>query len=503
MKVMVRVLRRRSLARLTGVICVLFGGAAFGQAPVLSLPDGFTVGPPTALEAGAAISHGYSGLLQVIPPIEWSTPEAIEDAWLRVKRLPSSVAQVKAVAAEGLYQKACRGLVDLRALSARRGGGFALAFRDDHRGRSWLQPHVLSIVEAAIDTFGRTHRGRTSPDKPVIMVGDAAQPGCGQLEYGAIVEVVSDTRTSLAATELLNSAKLVDGVATVVARLPGADAKTTNTFSETRLVGHSFDVDSRLTLRTVTRRYRKVRSPDPRSSDRLVQTADELMRSPVASQKRVASWSTPRRSLRRRWVTHYLGKHRQMVAVTKSVLDPATPLVDQLDAVLELRVSRLVTRKPLSFKDEVRWTKVGATAGAPSWKRWGLVHEAGHQSHIAGRDLDMGYVTEENHFGFTRSPDKVDISSTWRWFESLDRSARRRGTPLERIIVGPRMHRLLKKDLDLAALDSYLFKSVVKVATGHDGHHHVRVAPIATLDAPIADRLMRPWSIIYSELFER
>ena len=55
----------------------------------------------------------------------------------------------------------------------------------------------------------------------------------------------------------------------------------------------------------------------------------------------------------------------------------------------------------------------------------------------------------------------------------------------------------------LKKLDSRLFKQVVKVVGGHDGHHHIRVAPVTTVDAPIAERLLRPWSIIYAELFGR
>jgi len=486
-------------------VCVLV--ASLGMTDVVhAAPPGLVgaelqVGPPTAVEAGAATEQGYSGLLQVVPAIEWTTPEAVEDAWLRVKAISDPVLQVKALEAERLYQKACRGLVDLRSLQSRRAldkRPFMLAFRDDHRGRSWLQPHVMSVVEEAIERFGRKFRRRKP--KPIIMAGDAAQPGCGQLEYGAIVKMVSDTSAGRSATELLNRAHLVDGVPTVVTRdqAPGARA-----FTETRIVGHAFGTDGRLTLRTVVRRFTRGSAPHAKRTARVMETADALVKAKVVTHKQVQSWSDAKNALMSRWVTHFVGRYKQMVAVTRAPLDPTKPLSDQLGSVVELRFSKRVLRKPLSFKDEVRWTSadVDPERTPTGWERWALVHEAGHQTHIAGRDLDVGYVTEKNEFTFTTSPEKVDVPMTWYWFESLDRAARRSGTALQRIIVGPRMHRLFKKELALKKLDSRLFKQVVKVAPGHDGHHHIRVAPVTTMDAPIAERLMRPLSIIYAELF--
>lgn len=476
-------------------------GDFFGQV-LGGLPNGAD-GPLTAEQAGAAVDEGYSGLLQVVPAIEWTTPEAIEDAWSRVKAISDPVLQAKAVDAERLYRKACRGLVDMRALQVRSEGSLKLAFRDDHRGRSWLQPHVAHVIEGALERFGKRYRRRKN--KPMIMLGDATQPGCGQLEYGAAVLMVLDTPERRAATALLNRAVLRYGVPTVTETLVDAEGKPSGVRSETLIVGHAFDQNQRLTLRTVRRRYSLGTAPEEGRTERVMGTAQKLLESPVASTRRVGNTSSVTGAIRTRWVTHYVGRYKQMVAVTRKPLDPAKPLLEQLELVTELRLSKRVHRKPLSFKGEVRWVraKLNAKTAPTGWKRLVLVHEAGHQTHIAGRDADIGFVTEDNEHCFTVAPDKVDIPKTWSWFESLDWAARRSGTSLERIIVGPKMHRLFKKSLALKKLDSRLFKQVLKVVGGHDGHHHIRVAPVATVDAPIAQRLLRPWSLIYAELFER
>jgi len=120
-------------------------------------------------------------------------------------------------------------------------------------------------------------------------------------------------------------------------------------------------------------------------------------------------------------------------------------------------------------------------------------------SHHGGLDVDLSYVTRDNTRHFAVDPDAMDVDATWRWFELLDATGRELGTPIEMILVDPKIKRHLAAHLPAKVRKSALWNKIVRLADGHDGHHHLRLAATTAKDEAAARRALTPTSGARSE----
>ena len=425
--------------------------------------------PASAHAAGPAERHGLNGVLRGVPRLVRVDPDEATRVWGTVKGLGSPAAQVRALRDRGLDALACTGLVDMRAVVRDQGAPFT--FRDNVRGRSWARPILAHTLVEALRRFEREFPGRT------LAIGDVAQPGCGQLSYGALVRhLVGDE-----AVELLNGARLVLGrpTRTTLQRAEPDDedgpfARGAPVELERVIVGHERTAAGELLLRVVERRFRAIDPPAPAALDELSRELRRLARPSHAVDAQRTITVGPDGRPADRWVTHYVDTARgeQLIAVTDSAVGARLDLA----RVVELRFSPWTPGKPGSYRDEVRWRRIAFPGAGARWQRWRQRHEAGHVSHVGGLDVDLSYVTLGNGSHFAIDVEAMDVRATWRWFEILVETSRDLGTPVELILIDPKIKRHLVKHLPERSRRSPLWNTIVRLSDGHDGHHHIRLA---------------------------
>ncbi|TNF28379.1 MAG: hypothetical protein EP329_17965 [Deltaproteobacteria bacterium] len=439
--------------------------------------------PPKHAPSPAPVDpDGLSGVLRGVPTLVHRSPDAVADAWDAVKQLGSPQAQLAALAKQGLVHTVCDGLVDLRAAVLARHATFG--FRDNVRGRSWGRPSLVHLLLEAMRRFNADRPGKT------VAIGDVSQPGCGQVNHGTLVHLL----TGDAAVRLVNRARVTLGHPTVVdLESPRAFGGEADRFApgdrievERIIVGQDRDADGALTLRVETRRRRWAGTL---TKDDLADLTDIVRRTATRAHEidarrtvTVGADGMPAE----RWVTHYVdpAKRRQLVAVTASRVRRRLAL----DDALELRLSDWSPKKPESYRGETRYRPVAFPGTPPRWDRWRQLYEAGHLSHHNGRDVDLSYVTRDNRSHFAIDVDAMDVAATWRWFELLVEVGDELKTPVEMILVDPKIKRHLAANLPASAKTTDLWRRVIRLASGHDGHHHLR---IAAADARTEDRARR------------
>jgi len=440
-------------------------------------------GPPLASAANPAPSKdadaapppvdrdGLSGILRGVPPLIHRSPDAIADAWDAIKNTSGPSRQLDLLDERGLDHAVCDGLVDLRAEVLARHATFG--FRDNVRGRSWGRPSLARLLLEAMRRLNADFPGKT------IAIGDVSQPGCGQLDHGTLVHTV----TGDDATRLVNHARVVLGRPTVVEVVParrfGSEADRFEPGDrveiERTVLGQDRGDDGALTLRVATRRRRWAGTL---TSEDLGELQDILRRSATrrnkADERRTVTVDADGMAAER-WVTHFVdsGKRRQVVAITR---DRVRRRLDLEDA-LEIRVSHWSAKKPASFKGETRYRPVAFPGAPPRWDRWRQVYEAGHISHHGGRDADLSYVTRDNTRHFAVDIEAMDVDATWRWFQLLVAVGEELGTPVDMILVDPAIKRHLGRHLPTSAKRTDLWRRVIRLSRGHDGHHHLRILP--------------------------
>lgn len=439
---------------------------------------------PTGLLAGRSLSaaarafvppveQGLSGLLQAIPVLREHGAVETAAAWLTVKKMGDLREQERALDAQGLELWVCNDLVDLRSYE---GAGLPpFGWRDRTRNRTFATPAMAAILVKAYEALIRER-----PDAR-ISLGDLAQEGCGPLEYGNVVSWAEGED----AQRLLGRARLRGGVVTVldphkasdygdeVARFPEASSPV---LEEHRLTGWTGDLEH-LRIRVETRRYWSAAEPDRDDLDSSFRIATRLVsRGVEVSAKRVRTYS-PAAGTRELWRQYFIdaGSKRQVVTLSSKRLrhtaDPGT--------VEEMRFSAWRPGKPRSYASEIRWVQTPALVadGARPWERSLMVHEAGHVTHLAGEDADISFVTHENRRHFAVDFGALDVAGTWSWMEQLQAAADAIGVPIDRILVDPRIKRLLSDGLTREQKRGKLWTETLGLASGHDGHHHLRLSP--------------------------
>jgi len=86
----------------------------------------------------------------------------------------------------------------------------------------------------------------------------------------------------------------------------------------------------------------------------------------------------------------------------------------------------------------------------------------------------------------------MDVPATWRWFELLVTVADELGSPVEMILVDPSVKRHLAAHLPRRALKTALWTRIIRLAGGHDGHHHLRILAADARAETAARRVVVP-----------
>ncbi len=459
--------------------------AAATREPPPASPAAEPPAPPPPPPPPPPREHGISGLLEAVPRLIWRRADVVEDQWYQVKGITDLVEQAAAVRELKLHQTACKGLVDVRRVDPARA---PFGYRDHVRGRSWARPVVARILAHGLELLQEQ-----LPDR-IITIGDVSQPGCGQLEHGAIVRLLSDgdparvvrpgappyLEAAGAATTLLNQARLVHGVPTVVELIQGRDMRgegyRTSFPEEPVMVRHQIlaqgtTSDGKLLLKTVSRRYRALLEPGDEEVEAFVKGTQRLMRAgAVVHERRTTTWDPATgenvRVWVQRWASSRMRQQLEIVATRKlhRKLD--------LSALVQVRRARWHGRKPGSFRSETMWM-THSDDGRRRWHRWKKLYEAGHITHLAGRDADLSYVTTNNASHFRVDMEAIDVEATWTWFTAMAQAAKAAGVAIDRIIVDRKVKRLFKQRLSKKLRRTPLWRRI-RVVSGHDGHHHVR-----------------------------
>ncbi len=421
-----------------------------------------------------------------MPELAWMPAPALEHAWSKIAAQGDLAAQEWSLRHSVLTHAACPDLVDLRGTVA----GSAFAWRDRYRGRSHVRPALARVFSRAFQQFHQEF-----PDA-VVSLGDLAQPGCGQIAYGTLVRMIRDLPQQAGeAAQMLAQVRPVLGAPMVVQwqsakdfplereRFRHADERI---LVEQRLIGVGHDALGGTVLRVATRRYAEPALPKkPRRWKRaIVHMLKDVkalwQRGRLVRQELVATTLADGTSAKR-WLLHRVdaGHKRQLVVVATQ--KPGHEFT--LDGVEELRVSRWQPRKPESFRHEVRWQPHGVD-GDRSWRRWQVLVEADHLSHMTGRDADVAFVTHENKNLHKVALRNLDAQATWRWFELLVQAGVEQGTPVDSILVAKSVRRTLLRKLGKSLRESLLWSEVLVDAKGHDDHFHLRLSePSAEADA--------------------
>jgi hypothetical protein len=456
------------------------------EAPPPEVPAAVLLPPPTPTGrfAGRAVSaaarafvppveQGLSGLLQAVPLLREKSSNEVAEAWLAVKKVGDPREQERLLDAEGLERWACNDLVDLRSYE---GGGLPpFGWRDRSRNRTFATPALAAILIKAYEALLRER-----PDARVSL-GDLAQEGCGPLEYGNLVRWVEGAD----ARRLLGRARLRGGAVVALDARSAADYPdelarfpdpASPVLEEHRITGWTGDVE-RLRIRVETRRYWSAAEPDRDDLESSFRVASRLVsRGVEVSSKKVRTYSVAE-GTRDLWRQHFIdtSSKRQVVTLSSKRLRRTA----DAGAVEEMRFSAWRPGKPRSYAQEIRWARSpSAVAGGPGpWERSLMVHEAGHVTHLAGEDADISFVTEENRRHFAVDFGALDAAGTWSWMRHLQAAADEVGVPIDRILVDRRIKRLLDRGLPREQKRGTLWNETLRLASGHDGHHHLRLAP--------------------------
>ncbi len=436
------------------------------MALVIALWTLFSAGPDLAPRPASA----------VLPPIVWHTPEAVEAAWREVRRVPGASARHAAIARQGLERWACTGLVDLQSLETAEAAG--LAWKDRVRGRGWSQPALARALIVAHAAWHRAHPGLA------LAVGDVAQAGCGQVDPGVLTRLESGREAALL------RARAQPEAATSVTQEVVAAATLSDAPDRFRSPEESILIERRIvaadpapgdTLLVHVRRYRALPAPD---SATLAALETTLVRAAARAELAASSaWHDPDGTpvRRRHWIDH--ASARQLVVVTTGSAGNDRSL--RLADVRDVRIGPWSPGRPGVFPSETRWLARAdlappiGPAGTPTraWEAWELLIEGAHATHMAGRDADLSYPVADPKRRFADAVEHVDLRATWDWFEALTTTAQRLGTPIDAILIGPRLYARILRELPGARQSPLITARLVRVIRDHDDHQHIRITP--------------------------
>jgi murein endopeptidase len=443
------------------------------------MPTPVTPPPPLPVE------HGTSGLLQAVKATLWRPAMVVENAWNALKKIPDQELVHDELRRSKLDVVACRGLINFRALSPEKIPPFG--YRDHTRDRSWVRPTVARVLIEGLEKL------RSEFPDVTLSIGDLSQPGCGQLSHGRLVRYLADSddkgpiqgppsHEKLGpATQLLNATQLQWGAPIaqdlVLASDLGVEANRLETPNEHVLIEHHVlsqgeGLSGELYLKVATQRFRPLLVTDGEAAKRMLRDVRFMIKhGTLVDTRKVIDWRAKESG--KLWLYHWVHPEtkRQVRLLShvkiKKRIRPST--------VVEIRTSRWQNKKPNSFPGQIRWFPSPLKDSTQvQWSGWRQLYEAGHQTHLAGRDADLSYVTKSNQNHFAVALDSIDLEKSWRWFEILDEVSRALKARVDRILVAPSVWRLFKAAFGKKHKRSRVWRLLRRVG-GHDAHHHVRI----------------------------
>jgi murein endopeptidase len=443
--------------------------------------DPTPVKPPPPLP----VEHGTSGLLQSVKATLWRPAMVVENAWNALKKIPDQELVHEELRRSKLDVVACRGLINFRALSAEKIPPFG--YRDHTRDRSWVRPTVARVLIEGLEKL------RSEFPDVTLSIGDLSQPGCGQLSHGRLVRYLADSddkgpilgppsQEKLGpATQLLNATQWQWG-APIAQELAlasdlGVEANRLETSNEHVLIEHHVvsqgeGLSGELYLKVATQRFRPLLVTDGEAAKRMIRDVRFMIKNgTLVDTRKVIDWRANESG--KVWLYHWVHPETKRQARLLSHVKITKRM--RLQSIVEIRTSRWQNKKPNSFPGQIRWFPSPVKDSAKvQWSGWRQLYEAGHQTHLAGRDADLSYVTTNNQNHFAVALDSIDLEKSWRWFEILDEVSRTLGARVDRILVAPSVWRRFKAALGKKHKRSRVWRLLRRVG-GHDAHHHVRI----------------------------
>ncbi|MFO0747876.1 MAG: hypothetical protein U1F43_19760 [Myxococcota bacterium] len=454
--------------------------------------------------------------LEHVARLQTLSAHATQAAWMAVKGLGQTKAELDAMAKRRLVASVCDDLVDLRDLSESGTLGKGFEFRDNVRGRSWARPSLALVLNEAMKALRAEMPDRT------IAIGDVSQPGCGQVFHGVLVQMLRGA----AAEDLLKRAAWELGQPALVEvkhgrdfpyegdRFTGPDQAVR--VATTVLGWTREDGDKTLVLKTGRARHGELAAASPEELTAFEAEVAKLARSGALVERRAIDVEGGKAVLSH-WVLE--ASKRQLVVVSSKAPGKRIDFAD----VSEVRLADWQDKKPGSTPGEVIWQRgrqlaavvtppVAKGAKAPktpkakplgaaafAWTRWQQLYEAGHITHLSGIDADLSYVTVDNRSHFAVDLQAMDVQATFRWWEIVDETSRKLGTPVDAILVDPSVLRWVKKALPKkgpgAHAGSRVWRLLAQVG-GHDGHYHLRIVEATPAQEKKARRGARPRQVV-------
>jgi len=445
-----------------------------------------------ALALAAPPSTPLPAVLEHVPKLQTTSAHAAQAAWTSIKGGGTTKSQLAAIAKKRLLATACDDLVDLRELvdSGKIGPGFD--FRDNVRGRSWARPSMALVLGEAMKALRAEYPNST------VSIGDVSQPGCGQVAHGVLIQPLRGA----AADQLLASASWELGLPADVTITTARDfqwesdrfAAPTQRVRVAQIVfGWSRDDAGTITLRTGRTRHLELDLPAANDVEAMAHEVARLTKSELVEQDKIALPGSEGGGSG--WLSHWVDEKskRQLVLVTNRKPSGAIDFAD----VHEARLASWQDKKPGSRPGEVLWLNDKAvasstidpkartrTAKQPAasgrWSRWEAMYEAGHITHLSGIDADLSYVTVDNRAHFAVALDAMDVQATFRWWEIVADVSKKLGTPVDAILVDPKVLRWIKSAIPKKGTREQTHKGsrvwgLLAQVGGHDGHHHLRI----------------------------
>jgi len=431
--------------------------------------------PPEAADraAPAAVPPAPPSPAPSLPAITWRAPGVIDAAWREVRKLAGDGARLVAIEKRALLRTACADLIDMQDPRWPTIVESGLAWKDTVRGRGWAQPTLARVIATAHAAWREVH------PTLALSVGDVSQAGCGQIDPGVLTRLVGGAEAdALRARAVARAGRwaarevvLAGTQADAALRFPDLMAPL---MIERELVAEGAPSEGEAPLMLVRmRRYLARQAPSEGDTAALAKDMKAFVtQGEVALERRGpgpdgATWH---------WL-HVIDAERERHAVIVTTAKRGT----KKDELRDVRVGPWLPGRPGIFQGEQRWIREG-----DAWTAWQLVEEGAHATHMGGRDADLSYAHADPRHRFVEALDHVDLAATWAWFVALEDAGRRLGTPIEAIIVGPRIHRMLLAAIPGARASTLVTDRVLKVVRWHDDHQHIRIAEPKGAEAALA-----------------
>ena len=415
------------------------------------------------MSAGVLALWGGLTLAADVPALKVRAADWIAERWVEVKDASTTEERMAALKRARLNRVVCRGL--LPVTDWMRTGALPFRLRDTWRERTHARPELLAVMGLA------AHRIHQRWPDVRITVGDISQPGCGQLRYGEVVRFVppqtlSDTSFLFGAPTRWDA---VDPQSYVDEDPRFLDALGP-IWKETRITGKTRDGRQRQEVR----RFDEGSSLEPMSIARLIRRTRKRLRDRDNVQW---SWirhedvNGKRRRLRRGVWTDWR-KRRWIEVIWRPRRGRGNVSVR---SVLRIREAQIHRRKPTSRQYEQRYEFWDDGEAGIHVRRYNMLYEAHHASHMAGLDADLSYITENNEGAFEPSLQRVDAVKSWQWLLELKRAADDLGVPIQAMFVDKSI-----KDILLTVpgvTRRHRLWRIARISRGHDSHVHLRVGP--------------------------